>query len=111
MRTEPEPLPDSEADDPRREFRDYCIGGILALLLTLTAFGIIAFNALDRMTSILVVSVLALVQMLVHFRYFLHIDLRRSHRDELQLILFTFLIILLMTGGTLWILWNLHSRM
>ncbi|KKN09924.1 hypothetical protein LCGC14_1041720 [marine sediment metagenome] len=111
MEMEPDQLPDSEAEDPRQEFREYCIGGILAVLLTLAAFGLVASHWLDTLGCLMVLTLLAVVQVLVHFRYFLHIDLRRSHRDELQLILFTGLILFLMAGGTIWILWNLNSRM
>jgi cytochrome o ubiquinol oxidase operon protein cyoD len=57
------------------------------------------------------VLVLGLAQMLVHFRCFLHIDLKRSARADLQLILFSILIIGLMVGGTLVILFNLQQRM
>ncbi|WP_051234924.1 cytochrome o ubiquinol oxidase subunit IV [Marinimicrobium agarilyticum] len=106
-----DPLPESEAGDPRREFREYCIGGALALLLTCLAFALVASQWLGTTACLITLSGLALAQMLVQFRYFLHIDIHRSHRDELQLILFTGLIILLMVGGTIWILWNLHSRM
>ncbi|WP_370526767.1 cytochrome o ubiquinol/quinol oxidase subunit IV, partial [Salipiger sp. PrR007] len=52
-----------------------------------------------------------LAQIAAHFRFFLHIDLWRSHRDDLMLILFTALIILLMVGGTKWILFDQWSRM
>lgn len=104
-------LPDSEAENPRQEYRDYCIGGVLALLLTFAAFGLVASGWLAPLTCLIVITVLAAIQVVVHFRYFLHIDLRRSHRDELQLILFTGLILFLMAGGTVWILWNLHLRM
>jgi len=58
-----------------------------------------------------VIGVAALAQVVVHFRFFLHIGLQRSTRDDLQLILFTTLIITLMAGGTIWILENLHHRM
>ncbi len=54
---------------------------------------------------------LGLVQMLVHFRCFLHIDLKRSARADLQLILFSSLVVALMVGGTLVVLFNLHHRM
>jgi cytochrome o ubiquinol oxidase operon protein cyoD len=47
----------------------------------------------------------------VHFRFFLHIDLRRSARDDLQLILFATLLTALMVSGTLVILFNLRLRM
>lgn len=111
MKMEPEQLPESEAEDPSQELRDYCVGGVLAVLLTLAAFGIVASHWLDTWSSIVVITLLALIQVVVHFRYFLHINLRQSHRDELQLILFTSLILFLMAGGTIWILWNLNSRM
>ena len=48
---------------------------------------------------------------LVQLRFFLHIDLRRSARADLQLILFSTLIISLMVGGMLVVLFNLHGRM
>lgn len=111
MERGPVQLPESEAEDPRRELREYCIGGVLAVVLTLAAFGLVAFDLLEPLPRLVALGILALVQMLVHFRYFLHIDLRRSHRDELQLILFTGLILVLMGGGTIWILWNLYFRM
>lgn len=104
-------LPESEAADPRQELREYCIGGVLALVLTLAAFAVVACSWFTILTQLVVVTILAAVQVVVHFRYFMHIDLRRSHRDELQLILFTALILLLMAGGTIWILWNLNFRM
>lgn len=104
-------LPESEAEDPRKEFRKYCIGGLLAVALTLLAFGLVYWHVFAPWTLLIVITVLAAIQVVVHFHYFLHIDLAGSHRDELQLILFTGLILLLMAGGTIWILWNLHFRM
>ncbi len=53
----------------------------------------------------------ALVQIVVHFRQFLHIDLSRSKRDDLQLIFFSTLIAILMVGGTIWIFYNQQMRM
>lgn len=104
-------LPDSEVEGRRREQRQYYLGGLWALLLTLAAFGLAWSGALSPSRTVITVSVLALIQIIVHFRYFLHIDLKKSHRDDLHLILFTALIVFLMTGGTLWILFNLHQRM
>jgi len=47
----------------------------------------------------------------VHFRFFLHISLKKSSRHDLQLILFSILIIALMVSGTVVILLNLRHRM
>jgi cytochrome o ubiquinol oxidase operon protein cyoD len=82
----------------------YAIGYILALVLTGGAF------ATSAMTLAIVFG-LALLQMIVHFRFFLHISLGRSSRDDLQLILFSTLIVVLMVSGTIVILMNLNERM
>ncbi len=99
---------------PRTEHREtmtYVFGYGIALLLTCTAFDLVYFHLLDGRQAFYTVLGLGVVQMVVHFRCFLHIDLRRSARADLQLILFSSLIIALMVGGTLVILLNLQQRM
>ena len=95
----------------RGEVRSLVLGYGLALLLTLSAFGLAAFHMLTGRQAFYTVLGLGLVQMLVHFRFFLHIDLRRNSWPDLQLLLFSALIIGLMVGGTLVVLFNLHGRM
>lgn len=93
------------------EKRSYCIGAIVALLLTMAAFAVVWLRLLSGTQALAIVALLALMQFVVHLRFFLHIDLQKSHRDDLMLILFTGLIVLIIVGGTLWILWNQHTRM
>jgi cytochrome o ubiquinol oxidase subunit IV len=69
------------------------------------------FRLLAARTTLAVVLVLALVQIIAHMHFFLRINLRHSARSELQLILFSTGIILLMVAGTLVILGNLRMRM
>jgi cytochrome o ubiquinol oxidase operon protein cyoD len=57
------------------------------------------------------VFVLAFVQIIVHFRFFLQVDFKKRARDNLLLILFSALIIALMVSGTLVLLFNLRLRM
>ena len=104
-------LPRSEAEDPHREFRDLVAGFAGAVLLTGAAFALVIFQAAGRGWLLGLTGGLALLQIAVHFRFFLHIDLRRSHRDDLQLVLFTALVVLLMVGGTIWILFSQMARM
>lgn len=104
-------LPASEMIGYRRELRQYLVGLALALLLSLAAFGIVWAGILPPAARLPVLAGLAVVQIVAHFRYFLHIDLRKSHRDDLHLILFTALIAGLMVGGTIWILFVQHARM
>lgn len=95
----------------RRETMTYVVGYGLALLLTGAAFGLVYLHLLGVRQAFYTVLGLGLVQMVVHFRCFLHIDLKRSARADLQLILFSSLIVALMVGGTLVILLNLRQRM
>ncbi|KAB0675608.1 cytochrome o ubiquinol oxidase subunit IV [Aureimonas leprariae] len=95
----------------RDEVRSLILGYGLALLFTLSAFGLVALQVLTGRQAFYTVLGLGLVQMLVHFRFFLHIDLRRNSRPDLQLLLFSAAIVALMVGGTLVVLFNLHGRM
>lgn len=95
----------------RRETMTYVAGYGLAILLTCAAFGLVYFRLFRPREAFYTVLGLAVVQMLVHFRCFLHIDLRRSARADLYLLLFSGLIVALMVSGTLVILFNLRTRM
>ena len=103
----------STAED--REYRadlgSYVIGLGLATVLTAIPFAAVAFGHYTARTDFLVIAACAIVQIAAHFRFFLHIDLSRSKRDDLQLILFSTLIVILMVGGTIWILGNEKMRM
>jgi cytochrome o ubiquinol oxidase operon protein cyoD len=99
------------SDSKRHEIRSYAVGYGLALALTGAAFAIVNLQIFASATTVAFVLGLALVQMVVHFRFFLHISLRKSARDDLQLILFSTLIVILMVSGTLVILFNLRTRM
>ena len=94
-----------------RETASYAIGYVLALALTGAAFAAVHWPGLPSRSLFGLVLALGLAQMLVHFRFFLHIGLKKSSRHDLQLILFSTLIIALMVSGTLVILMNLRQRM
>ncbi len=95
----------------RRELSSYIYGLGISVILTCISFAVAVFVGLPRVWLHALLGMLALVQITVQFRCFLHIDLSRSKREDLQLILFTALLILIMVGGTMWILTNLDTRM
>ena len=96
--------------EERQDFRSYVWGIGLALLLTLVPFALVHWTVLPRISLLIVIGALALVQMLVHFRFFLHIGLRQK-REDLQLILFSALLLTIMVAGTIWIMASLALRM
>ncbi|NQX90166.1 MAG: cytochrome o ubiquinol oxidase subunit IV [Halioglobus sp.] len=93
------------------ELQDYLKGFALALLLTLIPFGMVAWSALPRFTLLIAIGVCGLLQVVVQFHYFLHINLSREKREDLWLILFSILLLSIMAGGTIWIMANLAHRM
>jgi cytochrome o ubiquinol oxidase operon protein cyoD len=94
-----------------RETGGYAIGYALALALTGVAFALVRWRVLAASAAFGAILALALLQTIVHFRFFLHIGLKRSSRQDLQLVLFSAAIVALMVSGTLVVLYNLRSRM
>ncbi len=93
-----------------REFHSYVWGVGLALLLTLVPFGLVKWEAMPRFPLLIVIGAFALIQLVVHFRFFLHIGFRRK-REDLALILFSTLMLFIMVAGTIWIMASLATRM
>jgi len=89
----------------------YLKGFVLALVLTGIPFGLVVAGLLPRFTTLVVIAILALVQVVVHLRYFLHIDLKSTPRDNLLALAFAAVLICIMIGGTLWIMLDLNARM
>jgi len=100
-----------EKPDLRADLRQYLTGFAVALALTLIPFALVWWGLTDRATTLWVIAGLAIVQVTAHLRYFFHIDLSRQKREDLQLILFSLLILAMMAGGTIWIMANLAARM
>lgn len=105
-----QPLSAQQQSERSSERRTYVIGYVLALILTLIPFAIVAWSDLTRMTQWVVIGICALIQVVVHFRFFLHVSLAKQKREDLHLILFTMLILVIMVGGTLWIMFSLYTR-
>ena len=97
--------------DHSAELRSYLVGFAAALALTLAAFVLVLWGGLSRGTTIATIGAFALVQLVVHLRFFLHIDMSHQKREDLQLILFSVLLLAIMALGTIWIMGNLATRM
>ena len=92
-------------------FNAYVTGFVLAVILTAIPFVLVAFKLLSATTTLLAIAVLAVVQVLVHLRYFLHLDFKDTPRENLVTLAFTAVLIVIMIGGSLWIMFDLHHRM
>ena len=89
----------------------YLIGLALAVLLTAIPFAAVAFDLLSPVPALVVIAVAAIIQIVVHLRYFLHLSLTFTQRDNLVALVFAAFLIFVMVGGSLWIMFDLHNRM
>jgi cytochrome o ubiquinol oxidase subunit IV len=91
--------------------RSYAIGYILAVVLTAVAFGLVMTETVSHATAFYAISGVAVVQILVHLHYFLHLDTSSSKRWNVLALLFTILIMAIFVAGSIWIMASLHPRM
>jgi cytochrome o ubiquinol oxidase operon protein cyoD len=101
-------------DDGRREatLRSYLTGFALALVLTVIPFGLVVIGGgLPRSLIVSGILLAAIAQVLVHLYYFLHLNGSAGERWNLLVILFTTQILVILAGGAVWIMVNLHRHM
>jgi cytochrome o ubiquinol oxidase operon protein cyoD len=91
--------------------RNYVIGFVLAVVLSVIPFWLVATHALPPQRTLLVIGIAAVLQVLVHLRFFLHINFTTTPRENLLALVFTAVLIFLMVGGSFWIMFDLHQRM
>ncbi|HTW71981.1 MAG TPA: cytochrome C oxidase subunit IV family protein [Acetobacteraceae bacterium] len=101
----------SRAEAYRHDLRGYQMGFALAAILTIVPFALVATGALPAMAVLWAIGVLGLMQIVVHVRFFLHVDLSREKREELYLMAFSGSLLVVMIAGMLWILFNMYARM
>ncbi|MCB1495240.1 MAG: cytochrome o ubiquinol oxidase subunit IV [Bauldia sp.] len=93
------------------DLRAYLTGFVLAVILTAIPFGLVYFKALPIGPTVAVIVVAAVIQVLVHLRFFLHIGLKTTPGENLLVLLFAVLLLVIMVGGSVWIMFDLHYRM
>ena len=91
--------------------RTYLIGFVLAVVLTAIPFYVVITHALPPQRALMLIAGAALLQVLVHLRFFLHLNFTSTPRENLLAIVFTAVRIFIMVGGSFWIMFDLHQRM
>lgn len=93
-------------------YRGYITGFLLSVILTAVPFGLVMSGGVDdRLLTVGVVVGCAILQVLVHMVYFLHMN---SHSEEgwtLLSTLFTIIIVFIMIAGSLWVMHHLNTNM
>jgi cytochrome o ubiquinol oxidase operon protein cyoD len=104
--------PGEEEGSVGQQLLVYGVGLGLAILLTATSFFVISTDLFWLPSIPVAIIVLAIAQMGVHVVFFLHITTGSDNTNNVMALAFGILIVLLVVGGSLWIMANLdHNNM
>lgn len=92
-------------------FKPVFLGFTLSLILTVAAYRIVTHYHLSNHVLILTVFGICLVQALLQLIFFLHLGLEEKPRWNSITFLFMVLVIIVVVGGSLWIMENLSYNL
>ena len=97
--------------DNHGSVKSYVTGLVLSLILTIIPFGVVMSGTLSVLTTIIVVALAAVLQILVQLVMFMHMNTKADEGWNVMSFVFTLTILVLVVGGSLWIMQHLHLNM
>jgi len=92
--------------------RSYVIGFVLSVILTAIPFWLVMTGSLDsKHATVLAVMALAVVQVVVHMVYFLHMNGKSEGGWTMMALIFTLIIVVIALSGSLWVMYHLNANM
>jgi cytochrome o ubiquinol oxidase operon protein cyoD len=97
---------------PHATFRGYVIGFLLSVILTAIPFWLVMAEVLPSkgLTTALIL-VFAVLQMLVHVVFFLHLDTRSQGGWNMLAAIFTIVLVVIAIAGSLWVMFHMNTNM
>ncbi|AVF56850.1 UNVERIFIED_ORG: cytochrome o ubiquinol oxidase operon protein cyoD [Pseudomonas parafulva] len=102
---------DTHHEGSHGSVKSYMIGFVLSIILTAIPFGLVMYPSLPKNLTVLIVVAMAVIQVVVHLVYFLHMDRSKEQRNNVSTFLFTAMVIALLVGLSLWIMFSIHVEM
>jgi cytochrome o ubiquinol oxidase subunit IV len=99
-------------EGPHSSFSEYMTGFLLSVILTAIPFILVIAKVIaDRQTAVLVLGGFAVVQILVHMVYFLHMNGKVEGGWTLLSTIFTVVFVSIAIAGTLWVMFHMNANM
>ncbi len=98
-------------DSGAANLKPYGVGFVLSIVLTTIPFAAVMYGVLPRQATVPVIFIAALVQILVHLHYFLHVKMSAGSRWHIVALLLAVLVAVLIVGGTIWIMAHLDYNL
>ena len=91
-------------------FKQYTIGFILSIILTLIPFGMVMAGMTGGLV-IATIAITAIAQVIVQLVFFLHLNGSEQQRWDSIAFIYTILTIAILLIGSVWVMTNLHANM
>jgi cytochrome o ubiquinol oxidase operon protein cyoD len=92
--------------------RSYLIGFGLSVVLTAIPFWLVMTGALaDNQMTAFVIMAFAVIQIVVHMVYFLHMNARSESGWTMMALIFTIVMVVIALAGSLWVMHHLTTNM
>ena len=90
----------------------YLMGFILSVILTAIPFWLVMGHVFEdtTITAVLIMAI-ALLQIIVHMVYFLHMNTQSEGGWNMMALLFTIVLVMIALSGSLWVMHNLNVNM
>ena len=97
---------------PHGSMRDYVTGFVLSVILTAIPFFLVMSGLVGsgRLTAFLVLGC-AVIQIIVHMIYFLHMNLRSEAGWTMISLVFTIVVLVIAVIGTIWVMYHMDANM
>ena len=93
-------------------FKGYMTGFVLAVILTAIPFWLVMGKVFDKPgTTALVILAFAVVQIVVHMVYFLHMDAKSEGGWNMLALIFTLVVVVITLAGSLWVMYHMNTNM
>lgn len=103
---------DSESGAAHSTLKGYVTGFVLSVILTAIPFWIVMAGVItDSKLAGLTVMGFAIVQVLVHLVYFLHLDFRSENGWTMLATIFALIIVFVTFVGSVWVMYHSNANM
>ena len=92
--------------------KGYLIGFVLSVILTAIPFWMVMTGAIDnKQATAIVIMAFAVVQIVVHMVFFLHMNTASEGGWSMLALIFTVILVVIVLSGSLWVMYHLNANM
>lgn len=103
---------DDHEEGAHGSLRGYATGFLLSVVLTAIPFWLVMSGGVGSsgMTALVILG-FAVVQIVVHMIYFLHMNTKSENGWTILALIFTLVLVVILLAGSLWVMFHLNTNM